>query len=160
MNQNKLEKIVLNVGVGRLSALPNFTEKMLPEISGELSEIAGQKPQIRQAKKSIAGFKLRAGTPVGLKATLRGLRMDRFLKKLLNVTLPRIRDFRGISKTSVDNSGNLTMGIKEHLVFPELNPETSKVNFGLEITIVPKIQIRNHDKAIEFYKALGVPFKK
>lgn len=160
MNKNKLEKIILNVGVGRLSALPNFTEKTLPAIIEESSALAGQKPQIRQAKKSIAGFKLRAGTAVGLKTTLRGLRMERFFKKLLNVVLPRIRDFRGISKISVDNSGNLSMGIKEHLVFPELNPETSKANFGLEITIVPKIQIRNHDKAIEFYKSLGIPFKK
>lgn len=160
MNKNKLEKIILNTGVGRFSTLPNFEEKTFPAIVEEFSVLAGQKPEARQAKKSIAGFKLRAGTVVGLKTTLRGIRMDNFFKKLLNATLPRIRDFRGISKTSIDGNGNLTIGIKDHLVFPELNPEASKVNFGLEITMVPKIPIRDQVKAIEFYQSLRVPFKK
>jgi len=154
----KLEKIVINVGTGRLSAQPNFNDKLLPELTRELSIITGQKPAFRPAKKSIAGFKLRTGTVVGLKTTLRKARMNEFLQKLINSALPRVRDFRGINPNAIDESGNLTIGIKEHLVFPELNPETSKANFGMEITLVPKL--REKEKAVELYKTIGIPFSK
>lgn len=153
-----LEKIIVNVGVGRISGQPNFTDKMLPAAIDEISLITGQKPQICSAKKSIAGFKLRAGTPIGLKVTLRKQRMAEFLKKFINAVLPRVRDFRGIKPTSVDASGNLTIGLKDHLVFPEMSPDISKISFGMEITIVPKL--RGKTKAVELYKTLGIPFKK
>ena len=153
-----LEKVVVNVGTGRFSALPNFEDKTLPEMIKELSMITGQKPAPRPALKSIAGFKLRMGTVVGLKTTLRKKRMNEFIKKLLNVALPRVRDFRGIKTEAIDANGNLTIGLKEHLVFPEVVPELSKVNFGMEITFVPKVQ--NKEKAVELYKELRIPFKK
>ncbi|OGM91611.1 50S ribosomal protein L5 [Candidatus Wolfebacteria bacterium RIFCSPLOWO2_01_FULL_45_19] len=154
----KLEKIVVNVGVGRLSQAPNFSDKILPEIDKELALITGQKPSPRGAKQSIAGFKIRAGNVVGLKVTLRGKRMRDFLSRLVNIALPRVRDFRGVDLKNVDKSGNLSIGFREHSVFPEINLETSRVNFGLEVTLVPKIRIR--EKAIEAYRQLGVPFKK
>ena len=157
-SKNNLEKIVINVGIGKMSNLPNFQEKILPALSQELGAITGQKAAFRPAKKSIAGFKLRTGTVVGLKTTLRRKRMSEFLKKLVQVTLPRVRDFRGINPKAVDLNGNLTIGIKEHLVFPEISPEISKTNFGMEITIVPKL--RNKKMAMELYKELKIPFKK
>ncbi|MBI3046614.1 MAG: 50S ribosomal protein L5 [Candidatus Harrisonbacteria bacterium] len=153
-----LEKIVVNTGVGRLSSQPNFEEKILPEVIKEMSFLTGQKPAVRPAKISIAGFKLRSGTAVGLKTTLRKQRMEEFLKKVIRVVLPRVRDFRGLKKESVDKSGNLTIGLKEYLVFPEINSEVAKTNFGLEITIVPKL--KKKEKAMELYKELGIPFKK
>lgn len=153
-----LEKIVVNVGVGRMSAQPGFEEKTLPEIIKELGIITGQKPSIRSAKKSIAGFKLRMGTPVGLKTTLRRSRMNEFLAKFTHTVLPRVRDFRGINQESIDANGNLTIGLKEHLVFPEVSPETAKASFGVEVTFVPKF--RNREKALELYKELGIPFSK
>ncbi|MBU6141649.1 50S ribosomal protein L5 [Patescibacteria group bacterium] len=156
----QIEKVVVNIGLGRMSALTNFEDRLLPAVEEELASITGQKAQRRSAKKSIAGFKLRAGTVVGLKTTLRGQKMQQFLKKLINTALPRIRDFRGISDTAIDTAGNLTVGIKEHVVFPEVTPETSKVNFGMEITIVPKLPIAPHAEAVAFYRELGIPFKK
>lgn len=156
----KLEKIVVNVGLGRLSSQPNFAEKILPEVIKELSLITGQKPANRGAKKSIAGFKLRTGAIIGLKATLRGRRMRDFLNRMAHVVLPRVKDFRGIDKKSIDNSGNLTIGFKEQLSFPEIVQDTSRVNFGLETTLVPKDKIRDKEKSVELYKELGIPFKK
>lgn len=158
MNKNTLEKIVINVGVGKMSASPNFQDKILPEIAEELKNITGQKSAVRPAKKSIAGFKLRAGSVVGLKTTLRKKRMAGFLNKLVNAALPRVRDFRGINPKALDAGGNLTIGIKEQSVFPEINLETSKANFGMEITLVPKL--KNKEKAMELYKELKIPFKK
>ena len=151
-----LEKIVVNVGTGRLSSQPNFEDKTLPELMKEIGAITGQKPAVRPAKQSIAGFKLRAGTTVGLKVTLRRKRMNEFLKKMVKVVLPRVRDFRGIKMEAVDKNGNLTIGIKEQWVFPEINQETSKVNFGMEITLVPKL--RDKKGAMELYRELGIPF--
>lgn len=153
-----LEKIVVNSGVGRLSITPNFEEKILPEIAKEISAITGQKPSYNSAKKSIAGFKLRQGNIVGLKVTLRGKRMLAFLEKLNGVTMPRLRDFQGLKLSSVDTNGNLSIGLKEQIVFPEIVPEQTKVNFGLEITIVPKVADR--EKAIALYRELGVPLQK
>ena len=156
---SQLEQIVVNVGVGRLSSLPNFPEKILPEVLKEVSLITGQKPTERPAKQSVAGFKVRAGTVIGLKVTLRGKRMNHFLERLVRIVLPRVRDFRGIDMKSIDREGNLTIGLKEQVVFPEIQPELSKFSFGLEITIVPKF-VHTKDKAIELYRLLGVPFKK
>ncbi|MBI1838693.1 MAG: 50S ribosomal protein L5 [Candidatus Colwellbacteria bacterium] len=158
MQSNKLEKIVVSVGVGRMRNNPQFEEKVLPEIVKELSLIIGQHPATRGAKKSIAAFKTREGDTVGLTATLRGKRMRDFLFRLTNIALPRVRDFRGVDTKSFDARGNLTMGIKEHTVFPEINPETSKFNFGMEITIVGKT--KSKEEGIELSKTLGVPLKK
>ncbi|MBU4348062.1 50S ribosomal protein L5 [Patescibacteria group bacterium] len=157
---NKLYKIVINSGVGRLSAQPNFSDKILPEIIKEISIITGQKPSLRVAQKSIAGFKLREGTVVGLKVTLRSFYMDSMLSKIINTALPRVRDFRGINTTAIDNNGNLNIGFKEHLVFPEISPEHSKVNFSFQVTFVPKNSIKDKSDAVQFYKKIGIPFRK
>lgn len=154
---DKLEKIVVNVGVGRLSQQSNFQEKILPEITKELALITGQKPSPRGAKKSIAGFKTRTGDIVGLKVTLRGKRMNDFLKRLIEISMPRVKDFRGINLKNVDRSGNLNIGFKEQYIFPEIKAETSKVHFGLQVTLVPTLKDR--EKAIDFYRRLGVPLK-
>lgn len=154
----KLEKVVVNAGIGRLSQMANFEDKILPEVMAEFAAVTGQKPMIRGARKSIAGFKMREGNIVGLKATLRGNRMMDFLSRLINSALPRVRDFRGLDPKAVDENGNLTIGIKEHIVFPEVDVETVKTNFGLEATVVPRL--RNREAAMELYKQLGIPFKK
>lgn len=155
----KLEKVVVNTGIGRLSGQPNFSDKVLPAVEQEFKAITGQKPMARPAKKSISGFKLRQGIVVGLKSTLRGRRMAQFLEKVIKVVLPRVRDFRGVSNKGIDQRGNLTFGIKDHLVFPEIAAETSKVNFGVEVTVVPKEE-KNREEALEFYKQLGIPFSR
>ena len=154
----KIEKVVVNTGFGRLSSQPNFEAKTLPELIKEFSLITGQKPSSRSAKQSIAGFKLRAGTAIGLKSTLRRKRMRDFLEKIIKAALPRVRDFRGIDLKNVDKMGNLTFGFKEHVVFPEISPETSAINFGVEVTIVPKE--RKRDQAIALYREIGLPLKK
>lgn len=156
-NHITIEKVVVNCGVGRQSGQPQFEEKILPEIAKDIAAITGQKPQVRGSKKSIAGFKLRMGQTVGLKTTLRGKRAEDFVKRLVASALPRVRDFRGLPMSNVDRDGNLTLGIREHIVFPEINPEHMKVNFGLEITIVPSL--RDRDRALEFYKVLGIPLQ-
>ncbi len=155
----KIEKIVVNVGVGRLSTQPNFSDKVLPALTNDLATITGQKPMPRPALKSIAGFKLREGMIVGLKTTLRRQRMGQFLNRVISVVLPRVRDFRGLDPKNVDQNGNLSFGVKDHLVFPEMTPETSKVNFGIEITVVPKA-IKNRNEAMALYKEIGMPFQK
>jgi large subunit ribosomal protein L5 len=152
-------KIVTNTGIGRLSQQANFEENLLPKIIKEFSLIVGQKPKITRARNSIAGFKIRKGQIVGLTATLRSQRMYDFLEKIIKITLPRVRDFKGLDPKMVDQNGNLTISFKDHLVFPEINPEDSMVDFGLEATIVISGN-RNRDEAIELYKLLGIPFKK
>lgn len=155
----KLNKIVVNVGVGKkATTTPGFESKQLIDIINELTLITGQKPQMRIAKKSIAGFKLRQGIVIGLKVTLRGKRGVHFLNHLIMVVLPRLRDFRGISLNNVDACGNMSIGLKEHIVFPEIDQETSRSNFGLQITIVPREGIRK--EAIEWYRSMGFPFEK
>lgn len=158
-NTQKIEKVVINTGFGRLSSQPNFSDKVLPALTQDFAAITGQKPMARPAKKSISAFKLRQGTPIGLKATLRGKRMTQFLEKVIKVVLPRVRDFHGLTLKNVDTHGNFTFGVKDHLVFPEVAPESSKVNFGVEITVVPK-GIKSREEALDLYKKLGVPFKK
>ncbi len=155
-----LEKIVVNTGLGRLSSQNEFEKKILPEAIKDLAAITGQKPQTRAAKKSISGFKLRQGAVVGLKVTLRRRRANQFLEKVVNVVLPRIRDFRGLTLKSIDKNNNLTFGIKEHIVFPEIAPEAANVSFGLQITLVPRARFKNQDEAIKFYRNLGVPLQK
>lgn len=157
---NKLEKVVVNVGIGRLSTQPNFDAKILPDVIKDLTTITGQKPSSRPAIKSISGFKLRQGTIVGLKTTLRGAHMNSLISKIVNVTLPRVRDFRGINQGAIDKNGNLNIGLKEHIVFPEISPEHTKVNFGMQFTLVPMTPIKDMKSAVEFYKKIGIPFKK
>ena len=154
----RIEKVVVNVGVGRLSQQANFSDKILPEAMNTLSIITGQKPQKAAAKKSIASFKIREGQTIGLKVTLRGARMYDFLDRLVKVIFPRVRDFRGIDLKNIDQGGNLSVGLKEHLVFPEISPETSRVDFGLQIVIVSSAKKR--EEAIELYRLLGIPLKK
>jgi len=154
MQTPKLEKVVINIGVG--DATQN--SKLLEDSVKELTQIAGQKPVITKAKKSIATFKLREGMAIGTKVTLRGERMYEFLDKLFNISLPRVRDFRGVSKTAFDGRGNYTLGVKEQLIFPEINYEqVSKVR-GMDIVIVTTA---NTDvEAKELLTLMGMPFAK
>lgn len=153
-----LEKVVIDAGVGRASGQPSFEEKTLPHIMKDLAAIVGQKPQTRSAKKSIAGFKIREGQIVGLKATLRRKKMVDFFERLIKIVLPRVRDFSGITLTSIDGRGTLNIGIREHVVFPEINPEQSPVSFSMGIAIVPRI--KNRERALAKFRELGVPLKK
>ncbi|MEK7636018.1 MAG: 50S ribosomal protein L5 [Patescibacteria group bacterium] len=153
----KIEKIVVNVGIGRLSQQPNF-DKNLEFILNDIALITGQKPALTSAKKSIAGFKIRAGQTIGLKITLRRLKMYDFIQRLINIVLPRMKDFRGISVNNVDESGNLNIGIKEHIIFPEISADTIKFDFGFQISIVSNAKTK--EEAIELYKLLRIPFKK
>ena len=148
----RLDKIVINTGIGRFQE-----EKDRELIMRNLELLAGQKTTARQAKKSIAGLKIRQGAVVGYKVTLRRGRMKDFLQKLVNVALPRMRDFQGIDALSVDEKGNLTIGVPEYIIFPEIVGEETRIIFGLEITLVPKA--KNREEAIELYKALQIPFK-
>ena len=157
MSGSRLEKIVVSTGLGRLSQRPGFEDKILPEIIKELSLITGQKPSISTARKSIAGFKLREGDTVGLKVTLRGKRMKDFLSRLVNTTIPRVRDFRGIDSKNIDRQGNLTIGIKEHIVFPEVNQDETKIDFGLEVTLVS--DAKDKGESYNLFKELGIPLK-
>ncbi len=159
--ESVLHKIVVNTGVGRMATSnAHFDEKVLPEIIAEFKAVTGQKPALRHAVKSIAGFKLRQGTVVGMNATLRGKRMRDFLERLNAIVLPRVRDFRGIPLKNIDANGNCTIGIREHTAFPEIVPENSKVDFGMEVTLVLKVQDKNKEKAAALYHALGVPLQK
>ena len=153
-----LEKVVINAGVGRLSSQPGFEEKALPQVVGDISLICGQKPHTRQAKKSIAGFKVREGQIVGLRATLRGKRMVDFFERMIKIVLPRVKDFRGLNISSVDGGGALNIGVREQYVFPEIVPERSLVAFSLEISFIPRV--RRREEAIKRYGELGVPLKK
>ena len=154
MQTPKLEKVVINIGVG--DATQN--SKLLEDSVKELTQIAGQKPVITKAKKSIATFKLREGMPIGTKVTLRGERMYEFLDKLFNISLPRVRDFRGVSKTAFDGRGNYTLGVKEQLIFPEINYEQVNKVRGMDIVIVTTA---NTDvEAKELLTLMGMPFTK
>ena len=150
----KIDKIVLNMGVG--DATQN--SKLLDEAVEELGLIAGQKPLITKAKKSIAGFRLREGMSIGAKVTLRGTRMYDFLDKLINVSLPRVRDFHGVPTKSFDGRGNYTLGVKEQLIFPEINfDDVDKVR-GMDIVIVTTAN--TDEEGRELLKGLGMPFAK
>ena len=149
-----LEKIVINVGVGE--ALTN--NKAIEEVVNELGLITGQHPVTTKAKKSIANFKLREGQAIGVKVTLRDIRMYEFFDKLVSIALPRVRDFRGVSKNSFDGHGNYTLGIKEQLIFPEIDyDKVSKIR-GMDIVIVTSAE--SDDEAFSLLDALGMPFHK
>jgi large subunit ribosomal protein L5 len=151
----KLKKVVLNIGTG--TAIKKDKNKN-DSIGERIAKITGQKAAFRGAKQSISSFKIRQGDPVGVMVTLRGARMYAFLEKLINVALPRTKDFRGISKKAVDNIGNITIGIKEHTIFPETADEDIKDVFGLAITIVSTAKDKKEGTA--FFELLGIPFRK
>lgn len=153
-----LEKIVINAGVGRMSQHPAFESKLLPQVKRDLGLIAGQAPHERFAKKSIAGFKLREGQVVGLRATLRRKRMVDFFERLITIVLPRMKDFRGLTPRAADRSGILSIGFREHLVFPEINPDEAEVIFSLQVNLVPRRKDRQ--AVLEEYRRFGVPLKK
>jgi large subunit ribosomal protein L5 len=154
MQVPKVEKVVINMGVGE--AVGN--SKILDVAVDELQRIAGQKPVITRAKKSIAGFKLREGMPIGAKVTLRGERMYHFLDKLFNVSLPRVRDFRGVSNKAFDGRGNYTLGLKEQLIFPEIEYDKVDKIRGMDIVIVTTA--RSDEESRELLTQLGMPFVK
>lgn len=154
MQVPKVEKVVVNIGVGDAISNP----KLLDEAVAELTQIVGQKPVITKAKKSIANFKLREGMPIGCKVTLRGERMYEFLDKLINVSLPRVRDFRGVSETAFDGRGNYTLGIKEQIIFPEINFDKVNKVRGMDIVIVTTANTNDEAKAL--LSELGMPFAK
>jgi large subunit ribosomal protein L5 len=149
----RITKVAVNTGIGK--ALKD--EKMQETISKDLAMITGQKPVPCLAKGAISGFKIRKGMKVGLKTILRGKKMYEFLDRLVGVTIPRIRDFRGLPEKSIDKEGNLTIGIKEHIVFPEIAHEDVRLIFGLEVTVVTNAKNRN--EALELFKLLGFPIK-
>lgn len=154
MEVPKLEKIVINMGVGEAKDNPKALESAVKE----LELIVGQKPVVTKAKKSIANFKLREGMSVGTKVTLRGEKMRDFLDKLMNISLPRVRDFRGVSTSSFDGRGNYALGIKEQLIFPEIEYDMVDNIRGLDISIVTTAETDEEAKA--FLELLGMPFKK
>jgi len=150
----RVTKVVLNMGVGEAVQ----DAKLLDQAVEELGIIAGQRPAITRAKKSIANFKLRDGMAIGCRVTLRGTRMYEFLERLINLALPRVRDFRGISPKAFDGRGNYTLGIKEHLIFPEVNMSKVQKVKGLNICIVTTA--RTDDEARSLLAGLGMPFRK
>lgn len=154
MEVPKIEKVVINMGVGDAVSNP----KVLDNAVEELTAISGQKPVITKAKKSIAGFKLRDGMPIGTKVTLRGERMYDFLDKLISVSLPRVRDFRGVSNKSFDGRGNYTLGIKEQLIFPEIDYDQVNKVRGMDVVIVTTAN--TDEEARELLAELGMPFQK
>lgn len=150
----KVEKIVINMGVG--DAVAN--SKVLDDAVEELTQITGQKPVVTKAKKSIANFKLREGMPIGCKVTLRGVRMYEFLDKLVSIALPRVRDFHGVNGNSFDGRGNYTLGVKEQLIFPEINFDKVKKVRGMDIVIVTTAKTDEEGRAL--LGLMGMPFSR
>jgi len=150
----KLKKVVVNVGIGGNKSNPKLTEI----VTANLLAITGQRPVIRRARKAISGFKVRTGDEVGLMVTLRGQRMYDFIQKVAHITLPRLRDFRGLDLKSFDQAGNMTIGFKEQLIFPEITNEKAEVVHGLEVTMI--INSYNPEHSEKLLVALGFPFKK
>lgn len=153
MQVPRLERVVINVGMGE--AIQNV--KLLDRVVAELALITGQKPVVTRAKKAIAGFKVRQGMPIGAKVSLRGPRMYEFLDRLLNIGLPRIRDFRGVSPNAFDGRGNFTLGLKEQLTFPEIKYDDVASIHGMDVTIVTSAQ--RNDEAKSLLAHLGMPFR-
>ncbi len=153
MQVPKLEKVIINVGVGEAIQNP----KALDGAVSDLMIITGQKPIITKAKKSIAGFKLREGMPIGCKVTLRGERMYDFINRLINIVLPRVRDFRGVSPQAFDGRGNYSLGIKEQTIFPEIEYDKIDKIRGLEVIIVTSA--KTDEEARELLKSMGMPFR-
>jgi large subunit ribosomal protein L5 len=150
----KIEKICLNMGVGDAKQDPKLIENAMHD----LGQICGQKPAVTKAKKSVSNFKLREGMTIGCRVTLRRKRMFEFLDRFITITIPRIRDFRGLSDTSLDGRGSYTIGIKEQIIFPEINMDKIDRIRGLDITFVT--DARNDEEAYELLKAFGMPFRK
>ncbi len=153
MQVPKLEKVIINIGVGEAIQNP----KALDGAVNDLKIISGQKPVITKAKKSIAGFKLREGMPIGCKVTLRGDRMYDFISRLVNIVLPRVRDFRGVSPQAFDGRGNYSLGIKEQTIFPEIEYDKIDRIRGLEVIIVTSA--KTDEEARELLKSMGMPFR-
>jgi large subunit ribosomal protein L5 len=149
----KLEKIVVNVGVGEASK----NSKLLDSVVDEVSRITGQKPVVTRARKSISNFSLRAGMPVGVKVTLRQARMYEFMDRLINVAIPRIRDFRGLPTRAFDGRGNYTMGVREQMVFPEVDYDEVEEIHGMDITFVTSTD--KDDEAVALLREMGMPFR-
>ncbi|QHW32681.1 50S ribosomal protein L5 [Paenibacillus rhizovicinus] len=154
MQVPKIEKVVINMGVGE--AVSN--SKLLDAAVEDMRLISGQKPVVTRSKKSIAGFKLRENMPIGVKVTLRGERMYYFLDKLFNVTLPRVRDFRGVSNKAFDGRGNYTLGLKEQLIFPEIEYDKVDKVRGMDVVIVTTA--KSDEEARELLTQMGMPFTK
>jgi large subunit ribosomal protein L5 len=153
MQVPKIEKIIINIGVGEAIQNPNALDGAV----NDLMSITGQKPIVTKAKKSIAGFKLREGMPIGCKVTLRGERMYDFLNRLINIVLPRVRDFRGVSPQAFDGRGNYSLGIKEQTIFPEIEYDKIDKIRGLEVVIVTSAH--TDEEARELLKSMGMPFR-
>lgn len=149
----KLEKIVINIGIGKL----NQDGKASAVAVTELTKITGQKPVISKAKKAIANFKLREGMPVGVMVTLRQNKMYEFMDRLVNVALPRVKDFKGVPRKSFDDKGNYTLGIREHIIFPEIDVDKAEKILGMNITFVTKA--KNKTESFELLSGLGMPFR-
>lgn len=150
----KLEKVTLNVGVGKMAG----DKKAIEGVVNTITRISGQKPVLVKARKSISNFKLREGMVVGVMVTLRGERMYDFMYKLVNITLPRVRDFRGVDQKSVDQDGNWNIGFKEHIVFPEISSDEVEHIHGLEVSVTTSTKERT--EGYRLFELLGVPFKK
>lgn len=150
----KLIKATVNVGVGRFSKEKAYIEN----VENTLKKITGQKPVLTEAKKSIASFKIRQGMIVGAKVTMRGRKMYDFIEKLIQITFPRSRDFRGISPKAIDGQGNITVGIKEHIAFPEVSVDEVDKIHGLEVCITTSAKTK--EEGLELFKLMGMPFKK
>jgi large subunit ribosomal protein L5 len=150
----KIRQVSVNIGVGRHAKEKEYIDA----VARNLAKITGQKAVLTKAKKSISAFKTRKGMVVGAKATLRGAKMHDFIDKLVNVTLPRVRDFRGLDQKAVDECGNLSLGFKEQLAFPEIKAEEADLLHGLEVNIATTA--KNREAGLELFKALGFPFKK
>ncbi len=157
MQVPKIERIVLNMGLGKASEAGRNT-KLIDEAASELGAIVGQRPVITKAKKSIAGFKLREDLPIGCMVTLRGTIMYEFLDRLINLSLPRVRDFKGVSHKAFDGRGNYTLGIKEHIIFPEIDYSKIQLVKGMNITFVTTSNTDNETK--EMLQLFGLPFFK
>lgn len=155
----KIEKVVINTGFGRLlvGKTPEEQKKIYTSIIDDLSLICGQRPVLTTAQKSISGFKTRKGMPIGAMVTLRGREMYDFLERIINIAFPRSRDFRGINPKSFDKKGNLTIGVREHIAFPEVSPEKAKNIFGFEITIVTTA--KKQEEGLNLLRMMGFPIK-
>lgn len=154
MQVPRIDKVVVNVGIGKFIKDSNMVEDVLRSITA----ITGQKPLLTKAKKSIAGFKIREGLEVGAKVTLRGKRKWDFIERLVASAIPRVRDFQGINESAVDNGGNLNLGIKEHTIFPEILPENVKNIVSFQVTVVSTA--KNREEGTELFRKLGFPIKK
>ncbi|EKD59073.1 MAG: 50S ribosomal protein L5 [uncultured bacterium] len=149
----RIQKVVVNVGIGKIVKENDKIE----EIVSALTAITGQKPVKTKAKKAISGFKIREGMEIGVKVTLRGVRMWQFIDRVVSATLPRTRDFQGINRKAVDTTGNLNIGLREHMIFPEISPEKVRHTFGMQITV--STNATSQAEGLELFKSLGFPLK-